>query len=301
MPAIAFVGAATLDAIALVDDFPEPDERRVAEDLVHAGGGPAATAAVTAARLGVPSAFIGVVGADEAGGRIVDGLRAAGVDTSAVVVDPSVSSGASVCLADRVHATRAICSRQAPPPDLSTADSLLDTVEWVHVDHIGWSAVHTRLAAMHRPPALSVDAGNTIDDFDLSGTTLYVPTAESLRRRYRSDLDEALDCALAGGAETVVATMAARGSIAACADGTRHRAPGVDTDVVSTLGAGDVFHGALLAASVRGLPMQRRLEYANTVAALSCRGLDGRSAIPTDAEAQACIARAVKETTWPTI
>jgi sugar/nucleoside kinase (ribokinase family) len=69
--------------------------------------------------------------------------------------------------------------------------------------------------------------------------------------------------------------------MAADATGERARAGGVGVDVVSTLGAGDVFHGALVAAHVRGLTLARALEYANTVAALSCRGLDGRSAIPT--------------------
>ena len=58
--------------------------------------------------------------------------------------------------------------------------------------------------------------------------------------------------------------------------------PGVPVDgLVSTLGAGDVFHGALLAAFVRGLDLLAALEQANAAAALSCRALDGRSAIPT--------------------
>ena len=53
---------------------------------------------------------------------------------------------------------------------------------------------------------------------------------------------------------------------------------------MSTLGAGDVFHGALLAGLVQGRPLRETLELANTAAALSCRALDGRSAIPTLAE-----------------
>jgi sugar/nucleoside kinase (ribokinase family) len=50
---------------------------------------------------------------------------------------------------------------------------------------------------------------------------------------------------------------------------------------VSTLGAGDVFHGALLACLQRGLSLSEALVRANACAALSCRALDGRSAIPT--------------------
>jgi sugar/nucleoside kinase (ribokinase family) len=61
--------------------------------------------------------------------------------------------------------------------------------------------------------------------------------------------------------------------------------------VLSTLGAGDVFHGALVAAVVRGLPLAEQLAFANVTAALSCRGLDGRSRIPRLAELLAAIAR----------
>jgi sulfofructose kinase len=58
-------------------------------------------------------------------------------------------------------------------------------------------------------------------------------------------------------------------------------APGFTVDpVVSTLGAGDVFHGALLAQLVRDVPLPEALAAANEIAALSCRALDGRSAIP---------------------
>ena len=59
----------------------------------------------------------------------------------------------------------------------------------------------------------------------------------------------------------------------------------------STLGAGDVFHGALVAAVVRGLPLAEQLAFANVTAALSCRGLDGRSRIPRPAEVLATMAR----------
>jgi len=59
---------------------------------------------------------------------------------------------------------------------------------------------------------------------------------------------------------------------------------------VSTLGAGDVFHGALLACFVRGLELRDALRHANACAALSCRALDGRSAIPTWNELEQALA-----------
>jgi sulfofructose kinase len=284
---VTFVGAATLDAIALVSRFPQPDERLVAEEIVYAGGGPAATAAVAAARLGVAAAFVGAVGEDAEGDRIVDGLRAEGVDVSGVMVLPGLRSGASVAVVDRSLGTRAICTRPVPPPQFSPdATAGILNAEWVHVDHVGWAPVRDVLADAGTRPRLSVDGGNPIPGFTPKDVDLYVPTLDALARDHgEQNPEELLAEALAAGARCVVATRAAEGSLAATQDGERHAAAGFPTEVLSTLGAGDVFHGALLAVVVRGLPLPACLSYANVVAALSCRGLDGRSAIPTHAEA----------------
>lgn len=281
-PTLVFVGAATLDAIALVDSFPEPDQRVVAQDIVYTGGGPAATAAVAAARLGVSAAFVGTVGDDGDGQRIREGLSAEGVDVSSVTVAAGQASGASVVLVDRGKGTRAICTRPGPRVDLSLARSLLSAADWVHTDHLGWAAVSDfHSVAGVADSRLSVDAGNEIRGFSPAGVDLFVPTIEALRATY-GDLDEEvlLGAALADGARCVVATDGPRGSFAANTSGERFAVPGLPTQVVSTLGAGDVFHGALLAALVRGMTLKNCLAYANVTAALSCLGLGGRSAIP---------------------
>jgi sugar/nucleoside kinase (ribokinase family) len=272
-----------MDSIVLVNGYPGPDERVVADDLVFAGGGPAATAAVAAARLGIDAAFVGSVGDDEDGRRILDGLAAEGVDTSGVTRVVGARSAASVIVVDALAGTRAISARPGPPVDLSGGADLLRRAEWVHTDHVGWAGVARLLdLATSARPRVSVDAGNPIPSFTPAGVDLYVPTVEALRRTHgdRSP-QELLEAALRDGARRVVATDGSRGSLAADATGERAHAPGVPVDVVSTLGAGDVFHGALVAAHVRELPLADALEYANHVAALSCLGLDGRSAIPT--------------------
>jgi sulfofructose kinase len=172
-------------------------------------------------------------------------------------------------------------------------------------------------------PRLSVDAGNPIPGFTPAGVDLYGPTVVSLRRVYgERPVPELLARARADGAGCVVATDGSRGAYAsgdpyasdtwslaalpagtgapgtaaasdatfagqdlpADAYGEAVHVPGFDVEVVSTLGAGDVFHGALLVAVDRGLEMTAALRYANAVAALSCRAIDGRSGIPTGAE-----------------
>ena len=66
----------------------------------------------------------------------------------------------------------------------------------------------------------------------------------------------------------------------------------IKQDIVSTLGAGDVFHGALVAGQVWGKSLRESVEIANIVAGISCRALDGQSGIPTKAELDAYFAGA---------
>lgn len=288
--AVVFVGAATYDAIALVDHFPGPDERLVADDVVFAGGGPAATAAVACSRLGVPAALVSAVGSDGEGDQIRESLRSEGVDVAGIEVHPQRRSGTSVVVVDAARGTRAICTRPVPPLHIETmcpAGTSRGRPGWVHVDHLGWEALQRWLTreGPGATPRVSVDAGNPVEGFSPAGVDLYVPTVESLVRRYGPlGVPDLLDAAIRDGASTVVATRGGDGAVCATGLGRHLTSPGHQVDVVSTLGAGDVFHGALLAAVVREMPLEECLRYANTAAALSCRGLDGRCAIPTHDE-----------------
>ena len=53
MSKVLAVGVATLDTIVLVEKYPGPDERVIAKQTIQGFGGPATTAAVTMARLGI--------------------------------------------------------------------------------------------------------------------------------------------------------------------------------------------------------------------------------------------------------
>lgn len=277
---LLFVGCATLDSIALVQDYPAEDSRTVATDFATAGGGPAATAAVAAARAGSRTAFAGVLGTDEEGDRIVAGLEAEGVDTSAVLRDPSVKTGASVIVVSKRSESRAIVTRPVPPvsfPANGRFRELLDAAAWVHVDHLGWNAV-AGIPNLN----LSVDAGNPIPNFTPHGVALYVPTVERLQAEYGEDLspEALLQKAVDDGASAVVATAGSEGAWVKSGNSDAVHVPATPANIVSTLGAGDVFHGALLAAVAAGLPLVDAAAFAGRIASASCAGLDGRSMIP---------------------
>jgi hypothetical protein len=156
--------------------------------------------------------------------------------------------------------TRAMVSEQ--PGRFSCPPELLEGADWLHADHVGYQAI----PASNRLQ-LSVDAGFPLPDADVADVDLWSPP-------------EVLDDGRRG--KLTVVTRGADGCTAYTEDGETIDVPGEEVDgLVSTLGAGDVFHGALLAAFVHGLALREALATANRAAALSCRALDGRSAIPT--------------------
>ncbi len=281
------IGLATLDTIVAVPEWPEPDGRLVVDGLLRAGGGPAATAAVAAAAAGRSVAFVGAVGRDDQATLVRHGLLAGGIDVTHLV-EQAGPTPESVILVHGAGGTRSILHAPgATRESLGTAArAACDDATWIHVDHAGWP-----LAAGLPASRLSVDAGNPVAGLELAGLGLYAPTATALQRRYPSlPLAAAVRRALAEGAERVVVTLGRHGGVAADRDGA-WRVAGADVDVVSTLGAGDVFHGVLLAALIERRALPDALRLANLAAALSCRALDARSSIPGADELERALGR----------
>jgi sulfofructose kinase len=281
---VVCVGVITMDTIALVDRYPSEDERVLAEEIARGGGGPAAVAAVALARLGISTAIVGTIGDDSDGREIVEIFKREGVDTSGISIGASSTAG-SVIVASKENSARAISTRQPvqQAPASAAAKELVKNAQWVHCDHVGINRLSELGISRGNGPKISFDAGYGVETFDVSLVDLFVPTDRQMALRHPGlSLEDAMAKDAKSAGNIVVATRGSEGS-AAYAD-QFITAPGFSVDVVSTLGAGDVFHGALMAQVVEGRPMEEALRRANAVAALSCRGLDGQSAIPTITE-----------------
>jgi sulfofructose kinase len=282
------VGAANLDTIATVDRIPGDDERQTTNDFVNAGGGPAATAAVALARLGARVAMCGVIGDDESGSLVRSQLQAEGVSTEWLRTDSSASTARAFVLASRSTGARSIVTTLATEPAVD--DIPVGRSRWLHVDQTGFANAAIALRRTSTQTRLSVDAGNAIQTPSLLGVDLYVPTVQAILARYETpDLEHAFRLAIADGAATVIATSGAAGTFVATPDGII-RVDAFAVDVVSTIGAGDVFHGSLLAGIVSGKSVVEATRFANASAALSCEGVDGRSRIPSRERVEAFLA-----------
>jgi sulfofructose kinase len=92
-------------------------------------------------------------------------------------------------------------------------------------------------------------------------------------------------------AALVAVTLGDQGSLAWC-NGREIHTPAFPVSCVDTTGAGDAFHGGFVAGWLRRpeADVEQLMAYANAVAALNCRGLGARGAMPTPDEVDALLA-----------
>ncbi len=279
MSKVLCVGIATVDTIVLVDRYPSANERVVALDSIRAVGGPATTAAVTLARLGVETALSCVIGDDDAGRFVFETLKREGIDTQHVVVDKSVRTATGTIVVSRSEQTRAIMVQ--PHSQRPAKPANIDEYQWIHVDQFGMQTIKDWGVKRGGAAKLSIDIGYDTPGLNAADYDLYAPSENITTDVSTAARDKNIVVVSKGGEGSVFSDGVESGIV-----------PAISAEIVSTLGAGDVFHGALVAAQVWNKPISEAVAIANTVAGLSCRALDGQSGIPTKAELTAYLAGA---------
>jgi sulfofructose kinase len=287
---IVGLGLATIDIMTLVPRLPEHDEVFRARRILLEGGGPVATALVAAARLGATTAYLGPIAPSTWGDLTRAGLEREGLDTRHAPTRPAGEQAVSVILVDGASGQRSILYDRGELLDLAPAEvpaELIASARALHLDgtHLE-AACHAAEIARQADVLVSFDGGAG----ELwTGTERLLPLVDLLvvARRFAELRTGLADPLLAGPAllatyrpRQVVITDGARG----CwywDDAEHFHQPAFSVDVVDTTGAGDVFHGASLYATLQGWPAHRCLAFAAATAALKCRALGGRAGIPT--------------------
>jgi sulfofructose kinase len=81
------------------------------------------------------------------------------------------------------------------------------------------------------------------------------------------------------GAKTVIVTLGEKGSICVTPESFFYQ-PAFKVNAVDTTGCGDVFHGAFIFGLLQKWDLNETIRFASATAALKCREIGGRTAIP---------------------
>lgn len=234
-------------------------------------GGNALNVAVGFVQAGHPARYLGAVGDDDDGRLVLEAARAAGVDLDGVHVLAEPTGVTTVELlpgGERrfVHeAYGASASYRLDAEGLR----LLAGSRWVHASNLGGAteAVDELASAGH---ALSYDFSDRDDERLRSDLCPALQVAFfSVPGDDRAAAVELAGAARAEGAAVAVVTRGAQGSLAV------HRGGTVDQEalaahVVDTLGAGDAFIAAFVAAFAVGGSIQTALRRGAQAAARTC-------------------------------
>ena len=232
---------------------------KLVDDATLTIGASSAIMACGAARLGLRTAFVGVVGDDEFGRFMLRAMQMRNVDTLACIVDETLATGLSVILS-QPH-DRAILTHLGAISALRYEQIDRATLRRARHLHVGSSFLLDAL----RPdlPALFAEAhsmglSTSLDtNWDPSGTwdgglaqilphcDAFMPNAAEARLIARRDaLDAALDV-LAAQVPVLAVKLGAEGGLARQGE-TTVRAPSLSVEVVDTTGAGDSFDAGFL-------------------------------------------------------
>lgn len=288
--AIWCVGIATLDHIFGLDALPSRAVKYRAQSFKAAGGGVAANAAVAIARLGGQVSLLARLGDDAIGAAIVAQLRACGVDCRNARHFAGCVSPVSAILVDAAG-ERIIVNYLDPalpdepswlpgtiPDDVAVV--LADT-RWV----AGSLAMLNRARALGRIALLDGDMPGCPPEL-VAAATLVAFSAEGLRLVTGvSDLRDGLFRAATIGDGMMMVTDGANGAFWLESGILRH-CPAFGVKVVDTLGAGDVFHGALAVALAESASLAEAVRFASAAAAIKVTRFGGRNGAPLRAEVE---------------
>jgi sugar/nucleoside kinase (ribokinase family) len=258
-----FTGLTTLDVIHRSTVRPGPNQKITAIRQDVSAGGPAANAAVTAARLGARAVLISAMGSGPVGAAARGDLERHGVEIHDTAEGREIPLAVSAVLVDDETGDRSVVSPDATLAggfDVTHADlDALPRPDVVLLDGHHPDLARSVLAyarALEPRPLIVLDAGRWRPVFaDLLGHADV--TARSADFRPPADVARS---------RATVATHGP-GPVTWCdEDGRRGSTEVPPVDVRDTLGAGDAFHGALAVALAQGAGLEAAVEEAVRVA-----------------------------------
>jgi len=283
------LGAATIDILTLVERFPARREVQQALSTRIQGGGPVATALVTVSRLGGKSAMIDSLGDDWAGGLVLLEFQKEGVETENIEIHRGQTTAISNILVSAKDGARAIMFQpsSAPEPSLSEAQqAAIQSARILHMTGRHWNACMQAIElAKTANVQVSLDGG--ADRFKPEIRSLVPLTdicivARDFAEKYTGESEPILSAKLLleEGPEIAVVTDGIYGSWVCTRASSFHQPAFLFPNTVDTTGCGDSYHGAFLAALVKGFTVEKAAAMASAVSGMNSCSLGGRSGIP---------------------
>ena len=292
MKKITGIGANVYDTLVMLPNYPTEDTKLKADEVKSVGGGPTATGLVAAAKLGkeqdLTVEFIGSVAGDDRGQFLLDDFSKWGVSTENVTVEPGCESFCSFVLLSAAAKTRTCVFHRGNKPPLVLSDAQKASVAESDILMVDGNELEAAIEGAKTIRAAGgnvlYDAGGLYPGIDrlLPYANILIPSEEfSLGHTGEKTAEDAAKKLMEMyHPDVVVITQGKRGGLLLDKNGMSHYDI-IDTPVVDSNGAGDVFHGAFAFAMTQGWDYRKCAMFANATSSLKCTRVGARAAVPS--------------------
>lgn len=286
MASVVGIGAALYDILMTVGEFPTEDTKLRAEETKFQCGGPCATGLVAMTKLGETAAYLGTVGDDMFGTSVKSELEKYHVDTSRVRTEHGVNGHSVVIINTTTTSRTCVWNRgdAAEPGPEDVTEEVLRGAKYLHVDgnHLDCAIAAAR-KAREMGILVSMDAGGAYPNIEnllplvdvlipseefakkVTGCATAQEAAAELERRYHPQI--------------LVVTQGSKGGFI-WENGQEVRYPVFPVKAIDSNGAGDTFHGAFVAAQLKGMTVVESCRFASATSALKCTRFGAQQGIP---------------------
>jgi sugar/nucleoside kinase (ribokinase family) len=283
-------GLNAVDHLIVVPEYPAFDTKTKFIEYERSAGGQTASAMVALQRLGLKTAYAGRFGSDDDGRFGLLSLEYEGVNLDYAETIEGADNQVAFIMIDSRSGERTIIwdrdERLSYRPDEAPID-LATRGRVLHLDaHDPPACAVMARAARAAGAVITADIDNVYEGLpallpliDVLITSSAFPhrlTGISDGRAALMELKGQYGCAIVG------ATLGTRGAVI-YVDGQFIDAPAFEVPggCRDTTGAGDAFHAGFIYGMLHGAELEACLKIGNAVAALKCRALGARAALPT--------------------
>ena len=286
-------GLNAVDHLVVVPAYPAFDTKVRLREHVRAAGGQTATTMAGLRRLGMKTAYAGRFGSDDAGQFGLAELVNEGVNTDFAEVVEGGRNQIAFIIIDGPSGERTVIWDRDEKLAYAAGEAPVEIAARGRVLHLD---AHDPPACV--PLAREARANGTIVSADTDNIYGGLPellpwidvliSSKEFPHRLTGIADERaslVEVKARYGCAVVGMTLGARGALlyheGVFLEAPAYAVPGVCRD---TTGAGDAFHAGFIYGMLRGAEVEDCLRFANATAALKCRALGARTALPTETE-----------------
>lgn len=284
------LGALNYDVLYVVERIARGGEEVGILDVKKAPGGSAANTIVALSRLGVDTSFVGLVGTDEEGKRILEEFGKEGLETR--IRKEEGYTGAAIGFVD-AKGERALYIYPGVNDRLGMAHidiELINNARFLHTS----SFVNTKQLGLQCELArrikskLSFSPGMLCFKYELNdlaeliarSEVLFLSASELKSLIKGKDYEKGATNLLDLGAKKVCVTLGDRGCYVANSTGETHQIEAYPTDVVDTTGAGDAFAAGFLYGLLHEKGIYESGKLGNLAASFCIREYGCRKGLP---------------------